>query len=468
MKKSLLFLILFLPLSGIAQQWTKVDAGSEYTLALKSDGTLWAWGFNGNGQLGLGSTVAQSSPTQIGTATDWQDVAAGSFHALAVKTDGTLWSWGLNGQGQLGLGTMTQETSPTQVGTATNWKSVEAGFIHSFAIKTDNSLWSWGWNMFGQLGLGITSDINTPTQVGTDTDWQSVTAGGVHSAAIKTSGTLWAWGSNGNGQLGNGTTNDATSPQQIGNLSNWEMVSAGFEYCLALQDDKSVWSWGFNGNSQLGDDGLGAQQTSPVNFDVSKDWKAVEAGASFGFAIKDDGRLFGWGSNLQGQLGTGSTSQEDNPVQVGMETDWDFISAADGALVNNSLFGQHTLGLKIARNAMCGTGANYQGQVGNGTTSALSTFSCSIGILNVGLLFNSLEKVIEIFPNPSSGFISIQSQESLTNYTLTIFSLSGKKVRELPIEHQNNIDLSDITSGVYLLTIEGSHGEVKRQKLILD
>jgi alpha-tubulin suppressor-like RCC1 family protein len=152
MKKSLLFLILFLPLTGIAQQWTKVDAGSEFTLALKSDGTLWAWGFNGNGQLGLGTTTAQSSPTQIGTATDWQDVAAGAFHSLAVKADGTLWSWGLNGQGQLGLGTMTQETSPTQVGTATNWKSVEAGFIHSFAIKNDNSLWSWGLEHVWSIG----------------------------------------------------------------------------------------------------------------------------------------------------------------------------------------------------------------------------------------------------------------------------------------------------------------------------
>ena len=325
-----------------------------------------------------------------------------------------------------------------------------------------------GWNMFGQLGLGLTSDISTPAQVGTDTDWDMVTAGGVHSAAIKTNGTLWTWGSNANGQLGLGNTTDATSPQQVGALTDWKMVSAGFEYCLALQNDKSVWSWGFNGNSQLGDDGLGAQQTVPVNFDQTKDWKAVEAGASFGFAIKDDNRLFGWGSNLQGQLGTGGAAQEDNIVQIGTDTDWDLISAADGALVNNSVLGQHTLGLKIARNALCGSGANYQGQVGDGTTSALSTFSCSVGILNVGLSTNSLQEAIEVFPNPSTGLIRIQSQQSLIKHVLTIFSMSGKKVRELPIEQQRNIDLSDITPGVYLLTIEGSRGEVKRQKLILE
>jgi hypothetical protein len=157
-------------LSGIA-------AGSNYSLALKRDGTLWAWGYNGSGQLGLGDYNSRATPTQVGTSTDWIAIAAGYSHSLALKRDGTLWAWGYNGLGQLGLGDYTSRNIPTQVGTSTDWIAIAAGASHSLAIKRDGTLWAWGYNGYGQLGLGDTTNRLTPTQVGTSTDWIAIAAG---------------------------------------------------------------------------------------------------------------------------------------------------------------------------------------------------------------------------------------------------------------------------------------------------
>ena len=159
-------------MSGITNV-TQVSAGGGHTVAVKTDGTLWAWGNNSNGQLGDGDTTDQwSSPVQVGTDTHWASVAAGFDHTVAVKTDGTLWAWGSNSNGQLGDGA-TDQWSPVQVGTDTHWASVAAGNASTVAVKIDGTLWAWGSNWIGQLGLGVgdMTDRWSPMQVGTDTNW---------------------------------------------------------------------------------------------------------------------------------------------------------------------------------------------------------------------------------------------------------------------------------------------------------
>ncbi len=152
---------------GASTNWQSVTGGARYTLAIKTDGRLWAWGSNIYGQLGDGTNVnIKYSPIQIGSASNWQSVTAGYYHTLAIKTDGTLRAWGLNVEGQLGDGTNANKKSPVAIGgSATNWQSVAAGSYYTVSIKTDGGLWTWGWNEHGQLGNGTNANKNRPTAI---------------------------------------------------------------------------------------------------------------------------------------------------------------------------------------------------------------------------------------------------------------------------------------------------------------
>jgi len=172
---------------GALTDWAKVDAGN-FTLATKTDGTLWSWGLNSDGQLGLGISgfgAQRSSPVQVGALTNWAKVSASlvSF-SLAVKTDGTLWSWGRNDEGQLGHGNTTNRSSPVQVGALTNWDKVSVGSSQMLAIKTDGTLWSWGAGGSGRLGLGDTTGRFSPVQVGSETNWLEIASGGATGFGI--------------------------------------------------------------------------------------------------------------------------------------------------------------------------------------------------------------------------------------------------------------------------------------------
>ena len=257
---------------GTDTNWTAVSAGGYHTLALKTDGTLWAWGLNDHGQLGLDDTNDRLVPTQV-DGTDWISIAAGKSHSLALKANKTLYGWGRNDYGELGISPFIDKLIPTLsasgpwqtvtagshhtlalkedgmlfawgydvgVGTSsgtTGWVSVAAGDAHSLGIKKDGTLWTWGLNNNGQLGLN-TSDGNQhpdPTQVGTDTDWVAVAGGFRHSVAVRAGGTLWAWGGNANGQLGLGDTINRSVPTRVGTDIYWSSVAAGYSHTLALK-----------------------------------------------------------------------------------------------------------------------------------------------------------------------------------------------------------------------------------------
>ena len=157
--------------------------GTVHSASIKTDGTLWTWGNNDEGQLGSGAVSNRSSPVQtIAGGTNWKMVTCGFYHNVAIKTDGTLWAWGRNTNGQLGDSTTTQRNSPVQI-VGTNWKMVSCGRYHTSAVKTDGTLWTWGRNTSGQLGDGTTADKSSPVQI-TGNNWKKVSAGGTHTFGI--------------------------------------------------------------------------------------------------------------------------------------------------------------------------------------------------------------------------------------------------------------------------------------------
>ena len=314
--------------------WKQISAGRIHTTAIKTNGTLWTWGCNGDGQLGDVTTLDRSSPIQtISGGTNWKQVSGGGFHTAAIKTDGTLWLWGANGAGQLGDGTTSPKSSPVQtISGGTNWSQVATGNRHTAAIKTDGTLWLWGSNCTGQLGDNTGSSKCSPVQtIAGGNNWKQVDAsiednGNVScpltytwnfTAAVKTDGTLWTWGNNFSGQLGDGTTIKRSSPvQTIAGGTNWKQVSLGMCHAAAIKTDGSLWSWGENCCGQLGNNTI-ASRSSPVQTIAGgTNWKQVSAGGYFSSAIKTDGTLWIWGNNRSGELGDNTIVNKSSPIQI--------------------------------------------------------------------------------------------------------------------------------------------------------
>ena len=334
-----------------------ICAGQNHSLALKNDGTVLAWGSNTGGQLGDGTNTDSSMPVQVkdsndpsGYLTGVNAIVAGSGHSLALKGDGTVWAWGDNGSGQLGNGTITSSNTPTQVDGLDGVEAIAGGSSYSLALKNDGTVWAWGSNtsgqeqrISGQLGDDEIASSSTPVQVsGLPGGVEAIAAGGSHGLALKDDGTVWAWGDNQYGQLGNETNTSSSTPVRVSNLGGVEAIASGLRYSLALNEDGTMWAWGSNQFGQLGDGsttdatattcenkGVGAGMSSsctdsntPVQIREVDGIKAIAAGGAHGLALKDDGTVWAWGFNQSGQLGNGTNTLGTNvmgintPVQV--------------------------------------------------------------------------------------------------------------------------------------------------------
>ncbi len=302
--------------------WAGVSCGQFHTMALKTDGTLWAWGANDSGQLGLKNTAERNSPTQVEPGSTWKAVSCGQDFTLAIKSNGTLWAWGDNSDGQLGLGTADNHVHPTpaQVGTASDWTAVSCGYVDTLAVQSNGTLWGWGSNGNGELGVNNTNQTNTPTQVGSATTWTAVSVSGTdwYTLAIQ-DGTLWAFGHNDDYQLGLGSnnTNDETTPTQVGTDSTWKAVSGGGGFNLAVKADGSLWSWGYSSSGNLGLGHMSQTVTSPTRVGTGHAWTAVSCGYEQTMVLRSDGTLWACGDSFWGDLGLGNTPDKDVPTEIG-------------------------------------------------------------------------------------------------------------------------------------------------------
>jgi alpha-tubulin suppressor-like RCC1 family protein len=300
--------------------WKSVSSGGYYIAAIKTDGTLWTWGNNSQGQLGINDTNNRSVPvTTFAGGNNWKSISSGFFQTAAIKTDGTLWIWGLSERGQLGinLNNVNRLTPVTTFAGGNNWKSVFCATRHTAAIKTDGTLWVWGLgNEDGRLGTNDTTQRNTPvTTFAGGNNWKQVSAG-YHTAAIKTDGTLWIWGRNVEGQLGTNDTAGRTTPvTTFAGGNTWKSVDCGRFHTAAIKTDGTLWTWGLNTSGELGDNTTTNRSTPVTTFAGGTNWKSVECGDNYTAVIKTDGTLWSWGQEGGGKLGINvSSGSRNTPV----------------------------------------------------------------------------------------------------------------------------------------------------------
>jgi alpha-tubulin suppressor-like RCC1 family protein len=320
--------------------WKNSSSGGCQSGGVKTDGTLWIWGGTAlGGTAGNNSTINRSSPVQtISGGTNWKCASFSFNGSAAIKTDGTLWTWGYGCLGALGNNSTIRQSSPVQtISGGTNWKSLSIfhglfGAKHAVAIKTDGTLWTWG-GATAANGDGTTIIRSSPVQtISGGTNWKSASMGYGIAAAIKTDGTLWTWGGGGQGALGNNATTGQSSPvQTISGGNNWRSVSAG-NSVAAIKTDGTLWVWGTGCAGQLGTNST-INQSSPVQtVSGGTNWRSVSTFASFSLygnrgAIKTDGTLWVWGENGQGALGNNATTGQSSPVQtISGGTNWRSVS----------------------------------------------------------------------------------------------------------------------------------------------
>jgi hypothetical protein len=321
------------PIQIPGTKWSASSIMDKTASSVRDDGTLWIWGYNDNGALGLNQpdNNRYSSPIQI-PGTTWSRVSLTTERGMASKSDGTLWVWGDNGAGKLGQNNETKYSSPVQI-PGTTWSDEFAtGHSHTLAIKTDGTLWAWGNNGDGRLGQGNETQYSSPKQI-PGTTWSKVAAAQKNSMAVKTDGTLWSWGEGVDGSLGHNNNSKYSSPRQIPGTT-WIEPGCGYNWSGCVKTDGTLWTWG---NNSVGNLGLNNRTNYSSPKQVSgTTWAYLYGGQgnpssdSAAMATKTDGTLWTWGNQEDGTLGLGDLVKCSSPTQVGSDTTWKVHRHASG------------------------------------------------------------------------------------------------------------------------------------------
>ena len=372
---------------------TNLACGGDFSLALASNGTVWAWGSNSNGELGNGTNADRWAPAQVSLPIGVTiiNIAAGWTHSLALASDGTVWAWGSNSNGELGNGTNTPSDIPVQVSLPSGViiTNIAGGASHSLALASNGTVWAWGNNDFGELGNGTNTNSNIPVQVSLPSGLTctNIAGGGLHSLALASNDTVWAWGYSGNDGGPDGI-NSSNIPVQVSLPSGVIItnIAGGSLHSLALASNGTVWAWGNNDFGELGN-GTNTYSSIPVQVSLPSGViiTNIAGGADHSLALASNGTVWAWGWNISGELGNGTNTPSDIPVQVSLPNEVTITNVASEGL--------HSLALGI--------------MVGSTTATSLTS---SANPSNLGQLVTFTATVN---PVPDGGML--QFQENGTN-----------------------------------------------------
>ena len=468
-KKNLLILFLIVTSLTYSQCYENFAAGYGYFVTKKADDTLWGWGFN-NTWGNLCSTIQNTNvPIQLCTASDWNKFYVGQLSTFGIKNNGSLWGTGQNSNGLLGVNSTSNAIYTfTQIGTATDWLKISGSLEFTLGLKTNGTLWGWGQNNKAQMGNGIGSNVLAPIQIGTATDWADMKATDIGAGlAIKTNGTLWGWGMNNTGIPG-ADSNIAivNTPNQIGTATDWlnAIMVSGSGHVVVLKSNGLLWSWGSGGQGQTGDNLGNFFRQSPLQIGTDT-WKAIGAGFRSSYGIKTDGTLWAWGENQNGILGNGNSVNQFAPVQIGTANDW--------ASVHTTTVGgvQTTIAIKND-GAVWGWGDNSEGQLGNGTyvnqpLPTLIPTICAVPLANENFTLD--KSSVTLYPNPTQNAVTLIYDLVEDKALVYVYDITGRLMTSKNIESKNgaiHIDTSTYEEGVYIVVIKQNDKIINQQKLI--
>jgi alpha-tubulin suppressor-like RCC1 family protein len=464
--------------SGNLTNVVAVAAGADFSVALRSDGTVWTWGSGASLGVGTapGSCVNTDFPTltypcskvpvQVTGISGATAIAAGTGHALILLRDGTVRAWGLNSFGQLGNGTVTDATIPVTVTGLAGVTKVAAGHDFSLAVRSDGSAWAWGNGTHGELGTGTTAlsacagkdpynssatslpCARTPVQVPGITGVFAIAARGRHTLALRNDGSVWAWGSNQYGQMGDATTSNRLSPYAVPGMASVTQVAAGFSHSVVLKSDGTLWVWGLNNSGQMGvtstqncatsSGALGAPcARSPVQDASHSGATLVVAGGAHTITVRPDGTLVAYGLNASGQLGYGSAQAATTLIAIDPHSPFNLIGGIGSGTsiwspsgLGGLNIGTIDYGLTFTAQAVGTSSASREVRFSNLTDAPLSVLSVTVygnfsatGNCGGTLAGNASCSVFVTFTPPLPG----RRQGTLT------FTTSGEDARVVPL-----------------------------------
>jgi alpha-tubulin suppressor-like RCC1 family protein len=426
--------------SGLSSGVAALAAGEYHTCAVTIGGGVKCWGYNGYGQLGNNTTTNSLTPVSVsGLSSGVAALAAGEYHTCAVTIGGGVKCWGYNGSGQLGNNTTTDSLTPVSVsGLSSGISAIAAGYGHTCTVTTGGGVKCWGFNSSGQLGNDTEADSNVPVNVsGLSSGTAAIAAGYGHTCALTTGGGVKCWGYNWAGQLGNGTNTNNSVPVNVSGLSSGiSAITAGNGHTCALTTGGGVNCWGHNYDGQLGDGTMGSGSNVPVNVSgLSSDVAALAAGGDHTCALTTGGGVNCWGYNWAGQLGDGTTTSSNMPVNV---------SGLSNGVVAIAAGEHHTCAVTTSGGVKC-WGYNYDGQLGDGIMGSGSNMPVNV---------SGLSSVVAAIAAGDSHTCALTTGGGVKCWGS---NGSGQLGDSTAISSSVPVDVSGLSSGVAALAAGGDH-----------